>query len=125
MFFYLVRRCGAGNFTCFSDGKCIDKSRRCDSKPDCTDSSDEDSDSCNNPLECNQNEFRCKTYGNCIPKSRISDGVHDCLEGEDEEDLKDHRLMIAILCSFFVFAVAAGVTYFSSRIQRLKVINTF
>jgi len=120
-----VVRCGPGNFTCFSDGMCIDKSKRCDYKPDCKDSSDENEDYCNSPLECNQDEFRCKVYGKCVPKTKIGDGIRDCLDGEDEKELKSHTLTIAILCSFFVFAVASGVTYFSFRIQRLKVMKTF
>jgi len=89
------------------------------------DSSDENLEYCTSPLECTLDEFRCRIYGKCIPKSKIGDGNRDCLDGEDEDELKNRNLMIAILSAFFVFAVAAGVVYFSFRIQRLKARTTF
>jgi len=97
-----VLRCGSGNFTCYSDGKCIPLSKLCDFKSDCTDKSDEQVSYCKNPDMCDdKTEFRCQIYGKCILKSSLNDGKPDCPDGEDERDNSDMSLSNFILTSVY------------------------
>jgi len=110
------------NFTCVSDGECLEMSKLCDGIPDCSDYSDENAHYCENPKQCLKDEFRCKFYGKCIPKTKQGDGVRDCFDGEDEEDSKRKIILwVSVTCTILVVLITCGSVYFYVRIQRLKV----
>ncbi|CAG0918395.1 unnamed protein product [Notodromas monacha] len=73
------KRCSETQFQC-KNGDCVDKRRVCDSVPDCTDGSDEES------CKCADDEFRCVSDGKCIPMDLRCDSILlDCDDGSDEE----------------------------------------
>ncbi|XP_046437149.1 basement membrane-specific heparan sulfate proteoglycan core protein-like isoform X37 [Daphnia pulex] len=69
-------------WTCPSDGTCIDNRRRCDGRLDCRDSSDEID--CQPNRSCDPNyEWTCRD-GSCIDVRRRCDGQLDCRDRSDE-----------------------------------------
>lgn len=67
-FFLLgISKCKFGYWLCAS-GKCIEKSRICDTIKDCPDGSDE-GDICHNMI-CGLEQIRCPN-GECIHKSKV------------------------------------------------------
>ncbi|XP_055326468.1 uro-adherence factor A-like isoform X3 [Sitodiplosis mosellana] len=80
-------RCTAGQFECLNgtsitDGSsCISLSQRCDSNPDCSDSSDEadcEMKHCPGHFQCND--------GSCLARSLVCDKIVHCHDGSDESD---------------------------------------
>ncbi|GFQ77560.1 basement membrane-specific heparan sulfate proteoglycan core protein, partial [Trichonephila clavata] len=75
-----ITTCPPGQFQC--DGsRCVDERRRCDSRPDCADRSDEAD--CEKPKACQPDEFRCGD-GQCIKEFLKCDRRYDCQDGSDE-----------------------------------------
>ncbi|GFQ76330.1 basement membrane-specific heparan sulfate proteoglycan core protein, partial [Trichonephila clavata] len=75
-----IATCPPGQFQC--DGsRCVDERRRCDSRPDCADRSDEAD--CEKPKACQPDEFRCGD-GQCIKEFLKCDRRYDCQDGSDE-----------------------------------------
>ncbi|XP_030387623.1 low-density lipoprotein receptor-related protein 1 [Scaptodrosophila lebanonensis] len=81
--------CPASYFTC-NDGFCIPMRWKCDSKPDCTDGSDEGSE-CAKAPKCNEGQFQCAQTLKCIPDNWLCDGEDDCGKGDlsDEKNCHD------------------------------------
>ena len=83
--------CSSHQFTCVSNGFCIDLSWRCDNHPDCPDKSDEEG--CGNCTKgrCGRRKeascegaFECK-QGGCVDRRLLCDSKVDCADGSDEE----------------------------------------
>ncbi|CAB3410947.1 unnamed protein product [Caenorhabditis bovis] len=111
-------RCGAHQFECKRDGKCIDKALECNRKYDCDDGSDETEceyfkagitsqtttpqylsqgrsqevtfheDYDGEAAGCLEHEFQC-AIGECIDKRRVCDTRPDCLDASDEQNCSD------------------------------------
>ena len=67
-----IDKCAHDSWLCMN-GKCIKKDLLCNSRPDCTDGSDE-GDFCHSHL-CGVNKFRCHT-GECISKTQVGNSLH-------------------------------------------------
>ncbi|XP_023030772.1 low-density lipoprotein receptor-related protein 1 [Drosophila willistoni] len=76
--------CPGWYFTC-NDGSCIPMRWKCDSKPDCTDGSDETSE-CDKAPKCNEGQFRCGKSLKCIPHNWYCDGEYDCGKGDTSDE---------------------------------------
>ncbi|CAG9131327.1 unnamed protein product [Plutella xylostella] len=84
--------CEEHEFQC-TNGECIRKEFRCDSRVDCLDGSDETA--CNGtapappaapaPAPCAAPALQCDA-GRCVPLDRLCDGTQDCDDGKDEAD---------------------------------------
>ncbi|XP_076032242.1 vitellogenin receptor Yl-like [Oratosquilla oratoria] len=72
--------CSIEEFRC-TNGECIPSEKLCDTKNDCTDSSDEQG-CCADP----ERYFTCHWSRNCIHVSLRCDKYNDCADGSDEEN---------------------------------------
>ena len=90
-------------FQC-ENGECIDKDRKCDGVPNCSDNSDEGPICmCLGDTIDKDEFFKCPTKGEdpedsvCIFKNQQCDGIIDCPFGEDEENCGgENREMVLI-----------------------------
>jgi len=92
-----------------SDGSCIAKTKLCDFKHDCSDSSDEIPEHCTNSNLCNADQYQCKAYGVSIHKSKLQDGYSDCFDGEDEANRT--VLMFSILFTILACLFIVGINF--------------
>ncbi|ESO04764.1 hypothetical protein HELRODRAFT_78788, partial [Helobdella robusta] len=76
-------------FQCVTDRTCVNKTRKCDGIPDCSDRSDESGCSHNFSHKdgCNPGQFRCVSSGHCISESNKCDSQMDCEDGSDEDEI--------------------------------------
>ncbi|XP_076061029.1 low-density lipoprotein receptor-related protein megalin isoform X2 [Oratosquilla oratoria] len=72
--------CAPWDFTC-ANGRCIQKTWKCDGDDDCLDNSDEQQNC--TKASCRPQEFQC-TSGKCIPSSFKCDSDNDCGDFSDE-----------------------------------------
>lgn len=72
--------CAPWDFTC-SNGRCIQKTWKCDGADDCFDNSDEEQNC--TKVTCTDEEFRCES-GKCIPAIFKCDSDNDCSDFSDE-----------------------------------------
>ena len=83
-------KCSSNQFTCVSNGLCIDILWRCDRHPDCLDKSDEVG--CLNCTDgrCGINhcvdDFQCENKEKCLEKSLVCDSKPHCSDGSDEKN---------------------------------------
>lgn len=80
----LILACKQGEFQCRS-GECIPEAYRCDRRPDCADSSDEDH-TCDSTLpttQCSVGQWKCDD-GQCIAASLKCNRRADCYDRSDE-----------------------------------------
>ncbi|XP_040202400.1 very low-density lipoprotein receptor-like isoform X2 [Rana temporaria] len=77
--------CSPDQFQC-NDGKCINRSLRCNQEHDCDDLTDEIG-CVNGSKACTSTEFKCGGSKNrCIPLIWKCDHDEDCEDGSDEKD---------------------------------------
>lgn len=74
-------RCQENQFQC-KNKQCIPVSWHCDGVTDCSDGSDEDSETCSQKT-CAPGQFHCAN-GRCVPSSYVCDVQDDCGDGSDE-----------------------------------------
>lgn len=74
-------RCEDNQFQC-KNKKCIPVSYLCDGFEDCSDGSDEVTETCSQ-LTCPPGQFRCNN-GRCLPLSYVCDAQDDCGDASDE-----------------------------------------
>ena len=88
-------KCNNGQFRCWNDSRCIDKSWQCDNYADCADGSDEfycysstitanATNTFNITVACTDDQFRCWNDSRCIYRSWQCDSYADCADGSDE-----------------------------------------
>ncbi|KAF7988304.1 hypothetical protein HCN44_011050 [Aphidius gifuensis] len=77
-------KCKEHEFTCKSEGQCVDSSRVCDGIIQCRDASDEDIETCS-LRQCADGFFRCK-YGACIPEKLKCNSERNCHDWSDEDE---------------------------------------
>ncbi|XP_032884034.1 atrial natriuretic peptide-converting enzyme isoform X2 [Amblyraja radiata] len=75
-----VEECSPSHFKCNSGG-CLLISKRCDGKPDCADSSDEEQCGCSE-----RDLWECPSDKTCIKHTMICDGFQDCADRADEKN---------------------------------------
>ncbi|XP_065291468.1 basement membrane-specific heparan sulfate proteoglycan core protein isoform X23 [Dermacentor albipictus] len=86
--------CGALQFACDNNRRCVETSRRCDGHRDCNDGYDEENCVEQGPevspphgegVQCEHNQFICDGR-RCVDVSKRCDGHPDCADGADEND---------------------------------------
>lgn len=69
--------------------RCIQLEQRCNGEQGCPDSSDEDTDACQEEKSCVHEEFACKCHNGSvlyITESQTCHGSKDCAHGSDEHN---------------------------------------
>ena len=77
--------CREDEFPCLS-GRCVPASWRCDGRPDCGPSAEDEVSCLPREAECPPGQFLCATEARCIPGAQLCDGRADCGRGEDEAE---------------------------------------
>jgi len=94
--------CGVTEATC-NNGQCIDRSRVCDGRRDCSDGSDEAR--CRADNLCEPNEYQCDNKKCCLKTWRC-DGDDDCGDGSDEANCEPAPPGSA--CRYYEWQCASG-----------------
>ena len=77
--------CREDEFPCLS-GRCVPATWRCDGRPDCGPSAEDEVSCLPREAECPPGHFLCATEARCIPGTQLCDGRADCGRGEDEAE---------------------------------------
>ncbi|XP_048484156.1 prolow-density lipoprotein receptor-related protein 1-like [Plutella xylostella] len=75
--------CGAAQFLCAGERRCVPAAWRCDGRAHCADAEDELG--CSYNSTCGTGQFRCSS-GRCIPAAWRCDGDRDCGHDDSDED---------------------------------------